>query len=205
MKCLQSEEDISKYDNFSIWDLKIKNEKDDLICDTGNILNNQYQKHIGEKLIEKTNHNMKLLVYMYTDSFPVSRPLNINLLQVALYNRNIKEERNVIYTDINFAIDLIDKFVNREYTLYNSDSETINKAIVSKTGFCAIIENSDLERIDAKLIDEEGITYKCFYIPILNYNGNNNYGIIISNYNNTEREKIKLVIKNIVLELKKIS
>ena len=202
---LQSEEDISKYDNFSIWDLKITNEKNDLICDKGNILNNQIQKHMGDKLIEKKNHNMKLLVYMYTDSFPISKSLNISFFQVSLYYKNIKNTEDLVESYINFEINLVDKFINREYAIYNSNSKIIEKIIVSETGFYSIIKNKKLKKFDAKLIDEEGISYKCFCIPILsNTEENNDDYIVISNFKKKESKKLKLLIKNEIYELVKI-
>ena len=95
----QSEEDISKYDNISIPDLKITNEKEEMICDLGNILSNQVQRYSGEKLIEKSKNHMKWLIHMYTVDFPISKKIKIELSKIALYHeRTIGEEKTITIT-----------------------------------------------------------------------------------------------------------
>lgn len=195
----QSEENIGKFNNISLYDLKITNENNEIICDRGNMVPDQVQMAIGDRLIEKDNNNMKSLIYMYTDSFPSSKTLNISFSNITLYT---KKSTNTIESNVNFKIDLSEKFVNRKYISYSSNDSKIKKAIITETGFYTIIEteNSEIETI--KLMDEDNNVYDCYVHTLSTYNDSGilQY-IVMSNLNNIENEKLKLVIFNDEFEL----
>lgn len=196
----QSEENISKFNNISLYDLKITNENDEIICNRGNIIPEQVQISIGDKLIERDNNHMKSLVYMYTDSFPASRTLNISFSNITLYT---KKSNNTIETNANFKIDLSEKFLNRKCTSYSSNNTKIKKAIVTETGFYAIIETDNLETVKANLLDENNNIYQCYFHALSYYNESNSFQyVVIANFNNTDNnEKLKLTISNEEIEL----
>lgn len=197
----ESENDISKFNNISLPDIKIINENNEVICDRGNILSNQIQMHIGDKLQENSSHHMKSLIYMYTDSFPICKTLNISFSKVVLYSKSLT---NKIQCDASFQIDLSEKFLNRKYTSYVSNECSIKKAIVTETGFYAIIETDYFQDLKVSLIDQNKNIHNCYY-NLLSTNSNSNIleYIIMCNFNDIENEKLKLVIYDNVLELKK--
>lgn len=193
---LESEKDISEYDYVTFSGLKIINENGEIICDEGSVLNKQYAKVLGDKTIENRENHIKGLIYMYTDRFPISRTLNISFSKVKLskklgfgYNKYIE-----IYADKNFQIELSDKFIDRKSTQYVSESKEIEKAIITETGFYAKIKANKIERKDIKLIDETGTEYDCYFTMINSTNQNNREGFVISNFNNVENKRIKLLI-----------
>jgi len=202
---LESDKDISKYNEFSILDLKIENEKGKLICDSENISNNQYKRLQGEKNIENKPNNMKQLIYMYTDSFPVSNSLKISFSKIALHKKKLfGTELKTINSKTDISVNISEKFKNRSYTSYISEKSNIKKALISETGFYAIVSVNDIEKINAKLTSEDGTEYSCFTAFINNYDSNSaKEYIIISKYNDKNSKKLKLMINGIEYELNK--
>ena len=68
-----SENDISKFSNITLADLKIMDENGNVICDNDNSFSKQYTNYIGNKTIENDKTHIKFLVYMYSSSFPISK------------------------------------------------------------------------------------------------------------------------------------
>lgn len=195
----ESEKDISNFNNVSLYDLKIENEYGEVICDRGNILLEQSQMAIGDKLIEKSSHHMKSLIYMYTDSFPISKTLNISFSNITLYT---KKSINTLDCTVNFKIDLSDKFINRKYTYYNSNDVKVSKALITETGFYAIIETDDFMLENIKLLDEYNNVYNCYVHTLSKYNDSSVHKyIVISNFNNIDSKNLKLKFDNKDFEL----
>ena len=160
---------------------------------------NQVQMSIGDKLIEKDDNHMQSLIYMYTDSFPFSKTLNISFSNITLYT---KKFTNTIETNVNFTIDLSETFVNRKYISYSSNNTKIKKSVVTETGFYAIIETDNLETVKVDLLDENNNIYQCYFNTFSSYTKSNSFQyIVIANFNNTENEKLKLIISNEEIEL----
>lgn len=203
---LKTEKDISKYNEFSILDLKILNESGELICDTENILNNQYKRLQGEKNIENNANSMKQLIYMYTDSFPISNKLSISFSKIALHKKKLfGTEINMVNSKTNISVDISEKFKNRSHTSYTANKSNLKKALISETGFYAIVNLNNIEKIEAKLIDESGTEYSCHTAFINNYDSNSaKEYIIISKYNDKNAKKLKLMINGIEYELNNI-
>lgn len=195
---LKSENDLSKFKHIYFPDLKITNEKGDVICDESDVLGKHYSKRTSVKSVETTSSHIKALIYMYTDSFPISRTLNIEFSKIILY-KNLNN-RKYINTNASFEIELEDKFINRHSISYISNDESIEKAIVTETGFYAIIDNSNLSLKNVKLIDEFKNYYECYFSFFTNYD--NTY-IIMANFNNLENKLLKIMIDNKEYELYK--
>lgn len=197
---ISSEKDISKYTDVLFPDLKIIDENNNTICDEDNILNAQYSKKTSTKVIENDKEHMKVLVYMYTDSFPLSETLNISFSKLSFLSKSLfgSDQFSDIYGSANFKIDLSEKFINRKVTTYISDNPNIEKAIITETGFYTIIKCDDFINFgNTYLIDENNNSYEC-YTNSLAFN-DTYYSlkyIIISNFNNTKAENIKLILNN---------
>lgn len=201
---LESEKDLSRYNEFALLDLKIENENGELICDKADDSLEQYQKLYGEKTIYKTKSHLKQLIYMYTDSFPISNNLMISFSKLGLHkNLLFDKEIDTINSNFNILVNLSEKFINRTYTSYISDKENLTKAIVSDTGFYAIIGLSSTKEANVKFLDVNGIEYNCFSSATTNYDSDKLFEhIIVSNYNNKNSKNLKLIIDDIEYELK---
>ncbi|MCI8397672.1 MAG: sigma-70 family RNA polymerase sigma factor [Clostridia bacterium] len=199
---LESEKDISDFEDFSIYDLKVENENGELICDKANSSNIQYQKTIGSKMIEKSKHHIKTLVYMYTDSFPISKTLNIDFTKVHIYKKGIfNKKREILNTNAKIKLELDNKFVNREYTEYISNNSDIKKTVITETGFYALIKCEDYILDDVILLDEFQKNIICNKIFI---DGINDIEYIINcNYRNNESKILILSINNEEIKLEK--
>lgn len=201
---LESEKDLSKYNEFSILDLKIENENGELICDLNKFDDEQYQRVNGYKTIVNEKHHIKQLVYMYTDSFPISNSLDISFSKVTLHKKTaFSYARETLSSHFDISVNLSEKFINRAYTSYVSNKDNLKKAIISETGFCTIISLDSAKEINVKLLDDNGIEYNCFTSPLINYNKSDFIEhIIVSNYNDKNSKNLKLIIDGIEYELK---
>lgn len=198
-----SEKDISKFNEMSITDLKITNENGEVICDLGNKLANQYSIHVGNKLIERKPHHIKSLLYIYTDKFPLSKALNISFSKVALSKK--LENVKISPLNINFKIDLDEKFINRHSTYYTcANNIEIKKAMITETGFYSIIEFTDINKLTKfRLIDYNNNSHECYYISVNSPDINKYQYIIASNFNDSTAEKLTLIINDKKYELRK--
>ena len=197
----QSEKDISKYTNISLPDLTITNEKGEVICNRKNILAEQSRTEMGDKLIEKGNNNIKSLIYMYADELPISKTLNIDFTKTVLYGKKRELE---LKSNIHLQIDVDEKFLNPTTSTYSSNYNIIKKALTTNTGFYAIVETSSINKSEVYLKDEIGNTYNCDLISFTKDNVSSSYNrLIISNFNDINKEKITLVLGNTEIELHK--
>lgn len=198
-----SDKDIGKFNELSITDLKITNENGEVICDMHNKLAEQYSIHVGNRLIENNNHHMKSLIYMYTNKFPISNSLTINFSKVALSKKleNIK----ITSKNINININLDEKFINRHSIYYTCQANTkISKTLITETGFYAIIQDYNCNKLNSiKLIDEENNVHTCYYISVNSSDTTNYQYIIVSQFNDTTMENLKLLIDDEEYNLKK--
>ena len=195
-----SEKDISKFNDISIPDLKIIDENGNIICNEENIFDTHYSKKTSSKSIKNNKHNISVLVYMYTDSFPISKTLDINFSKIILSSKSMigKNKYDTIISNCNFKIELSDKFINRQSTIYKSNKDEIEKAIITETGFYSII-NIDNNKLvnNITLVDEDGISYNCYRDQLNNYDTSSNTKyIVISNFNNSQSKKLQLIIDN---------
>lgn len=199
-----SEKDISNFKDISITDLKITNENGDVICDVYNNTFNQHSINIGDKIIEKSHHNMKFLIFAYTYSFPESSTLNINFSNVVL-SKDIDNTLLINY-NVDFQTNLSEKFINREYVSYECDDTVIEKAIISETGFYAIISiNKNIVPNKITLVDENNISHECSLYSAAKEGANSdiyNY-FVVSDFYDKESSNLKFIIDDTEYELNK--
>lgn len=190
-----SEKDISKFIDVTPTNLRIVNENGNVICNRDNIFEEQCTKMFGYKLIDSNKNNMKVLVYMYTDNFPMSKTLDINFTGVDL-TKKLKHKLSLT-TNVNFKVDLIDKFANRTHNTYASNDAKVEKAIVTESGLYAIINVDDKNIDNLKLFDSYGNLYPCcsYSLSYPDKVGVFKY-IIISNFNSTEITDFKLIVNS---------
>lgn len=199
---LESEKDLSKYTDVSLPDLKIVDENNNLICDKNKMNIDQYSQVIGSKLIKVNSHQIKFLVYMYAESFPISENLNISFSTILLTRKNIfatTEDR--LNSNISFSVDLIEKFIIRQHTNYISSNDTIKKAIVTETGFYATLTGQKLDNVKVSLNDENNLSYDCYLLSFTN--SNSLVYIVVSTFNNIHNDKLTLHLSNRSFELNK--
>lgn len=196
---IESENDISKVTDISFPDLKVVDESGNVICDRSNALTEQYSKSFSVKIIECNNHTIKLLIYMYTDSFPTSKVLDISLSKIEFLSKSFLRNNN--FSDIsgnsNFRIELSDKFINRSCITYSSESPEIEKAIITETGFYAILESNDvISHDDIFLFDESNIKYRVYTASLTFNDGSYTLKYIaISDFKDLENNNLRLVNK----------
>lgn len=196
-----SENDIKNFDNMSLLDLKITNEKNELILDHRYALSNQYAKTYGDKLISHSPHNMKYLVYMHTIDFPVSNKLKISFSDITLYKKTFfSMVEKKIKKNVNFNIVLDDKFLNMEYTPYFCNNKNIEKAIITETGFYAIVNKNKNYIHKVALSDDLGNYYDCYFTTLT---GTNYKYIIKSNFKDISTNNLTLTIDEQQYLLKK--
>ena len=197
---LESDKDISKYTDVSLPDLKVLNENNDVICDKSNIAVEQYAQRYGCKFIESDSQHMRFLVYMYADSFPVSKVLNVDFSNIVLYKKTIFSTMiKEINCNASFSINLLDKFANRQHTYYSANNSIVKKAIISETGFYAIIEGQNCDNVKGNLIDINGQIYNYYLHPLAN--SDELKYILIANFNSIDTNKLILTIFNQNIEL----
>ena len=156
---------------------------------------------MGDKLIEKGNNNIKSLIYMYADELPISKTLNIDFTKTVLYGKKRELE---LKSNIHLQIDVDEKFLNPTTSTYSSNYNIIKKALTTNTGFYAIVETSSINKSEVYLKDEIGNTYNCDLISFTKDNVSSSYNrLIISNFNDINKEKITLVLGNTEIELHK--
>lgn len=192
----QSEEDISMYTDIYFKDLKITNEKSDVICDKSNIFAEQSNLIFSCKRIENNKNNIKFLLYIYTNSMPISKMIKFEFSEIYITKK--LDDKKVTDNRISFNIELEEKFLIRNYTLYNSEEANIEKAIISKTGFYALVKLAQDEVINKiELIDENNVLYECNFIALnSSSNGGNFEYMIIGNIYNEESNLLRLLIND---------
>lgn len=190
----ESEEDISKYDEIYFDDLKIANEKGDVICDMGNEFAEQGRLNIGDKTIENSAHHIKFLFYAYIDSMPISNRINIQFSRLQIGKK--LDTKEISNNKIEFNIAIEDKFNDRNYTSYYSDNINVKKAIISRTGFYTMVEkenNGAIKKI--KLLDENNNEYKCDFVLLnISYETNKDNIMIIAKIDNATSNELKIII-----------
>lgn len=190
-----SEKDISQFNNITFSDLKIVDDNNLLICDTFNHTAKQYNIYVGDKLIENNKHDIKFLLYMYNDSFPKSKTLNINFSKIALSHKRQNKHFISANNDINFKIELDEKFLNRNHTLYNSPDFKFEKTGITETGFYSVVNLDNTAEITAlEFIDSNGISYPCFFTNS-HYNADGEFKYIITSpFYDKSAENLTLII-----------
>lgn len=207
---LQSNEILEYYDRFSILDLKIKDNNNDIVCEDDNLMESSIAKLKGWKNINSNNNTIKELVYMFSYGYPEIEALEIEFSKIVLYKDNnpSKETKVIEVEDKNIHLDIDEKFRNRETIEYipknNNEKYYIQKTIITDTGFYAIVKskvlklNSNIKvngnkiHCNYRLLDTEynnGQRY--YYLLSANIRPNNNINEILLEINNSQIELYK--------------
>lgn len=189
--------DISEYDEIGFPDIIITDENGNIICDELNNFSEQYSEKLLSTLVESDGKHSKLLLAMYSNSFPNSTNLDIHLSSIYLVNNSINHEIDIRH-NLNFNVSLDEKFINRKYTSYVPNDSSIEKAIVTETGFYAVVNSPvDSKDLRAKLKEENGNSSDC-YSMLLHYDNNSGYfkKLITCSLTNLENNHLKLTIQN---------
>lgn len=196
-----SEEDISKYNDICFSGLEITNENGEVIFNSDGIL--QDRVIWGDKTIEHNAHNIKFLGFLYEYSIPKSKTINIGFQKLNVAKMlDLKEITNGYNS---FSIDLDEKFIDREFISYSCQSSDIEKAIISKTGFCAVFNAPEGNVVkEVMLFDEAGNEYKCTRMSLGGSftDGLSRYAVI-SDCNGVQAERLILKVDDREYELKK--
>ena len=144
---------------------------------------------------------MKYLVYMHTIDFPVSNKLKISFSDITLYKKTFfSMVEKKIKKNVNFNIVLDDKFLNMEYTPYFCNNKNIEKAIITETGFYAIVNKNKNYIHKVALFDDLGNYYDCYFTTLT---GANYKYIIKSNFKDISTNNLTLTIDEQQYLLKK--
>lgn len=190
-----SENDISDFKDITLPTLKITNENNEIICDRNNLFSNQYSLYIGDKLVKNDGHHIQYLIYVYTESFPTSEVINISFSKITLSKKI--QTKTEIYSPTSFSINLMDRFIERNYINYSSDNDNIEKAIITETGFYSIVsldKSTTLKTLTIK--DNNGSMYKCYNALLTSPDIEKRKYIIFSNFNNSHSDTLRLIINN---------
>lgn len=147
---LYANNNIDQEYRFSITDLTIKNDKNEVLySDVGQSDINGLTIVKGSNKVSIDNsHEKKELIFLMSNGFPQTKTLNISFSKIVLYKEN-HSDTSTITLDCNFdlSIDIIDKFINRDIYEF-ANFETIDNCIIKKclsndTGTYIILESSD--------------------------------------------------------------
>ena len=147
---LKSDNDISSFDRISITDLRLRNDNSNLIYDNGIVSDEMYGKISGWKKIEnKTEGEIQELFYIFSNGFPDINTLVFEFSEIVIYNDKKPEHNFKVNMDpVEFRIKLDEKFINQSKKLYdiqyekNNNNIIIDKAIITETGFYAIVKTN---------------------------------------------------------------
>lgn len=194
---ISENEDISDYTTIILPDITITDNFGNVICDEINDFSEQYREKLLSTLVESDGKHSKLLLTIYANSLPKSNELSINMSNIYLENGYTSHNLRINH-NIKITLPIADKFINRTYITYVSSDNSIEKAIITETGFYAIIKFDNIDKTyNAKLIDESGRKYDCYSINLLYDSDENSFHKLITcPYNFTENKQFKLTIKN---------
>ncbi|MCI8620859.1 MAG: sigma-70 family RNA polymerase sigma factor [Clostridia bacterium] len=202
----QSEKDISRFNEFTITDLKIQDENNNLICDRKNIFNEQYAKSVGTKIVRHNNHHIKCMIYLHSYEFPISKTLDVSFSDITLSKKSIFTNNNYLYikSSANFKIDVDEKFINRSSVYYISDCPKIKKFAITETGTYTIIDFGIVKKINKiKLLDSLGKSYNCEFASFCKGDNDSFEYIFMSKFDNTSANDLTLIIDNEKYNLKR--
>lgn len=161
-------EEQTEYDRMSTYDLLIQDEQRNTIYSQINTAESDTVILEGWKNVKSnSNKNIRELYYLLSDGYSNIKKLNISFSKITLYKGEEPDKSITIINDnrINISIDIDEKFINRNVSKYvqndTDDKYNIQEAIITETGFYAIIETTE-NNIDF-ILKNENNEYKCSY------------------------------------------
>ena len=195
---LKSDEDLNEYDRMSIIDLTIKDE-----INNKDLMEETIVQLEGWKNIEtESNTNIRELNYMISNGNFNMKKLEITFSKVMIYNSNnpSKDSKIINENEKKIYIDIDEKFINTNTIEYITEYEdnnkyNIQKAIITETGFYAIIKSKSMD-VNFTLEIDEYYKNKCNYRLLSSYNSEEIYYYLILSDIKLEDNYKQLVLKN---------
>ena len=205
-----SSADLGKNMRFSIEDLIILDENDNIIFDDKAYFEDNLTKSRGYKNVLQEKNRIKELLFLTSGEYPTFNKLQFKFSNIVIYNTNWYSPKEYhISTDIkDFIIDINDKFIDRtriEYEVLNKDGIknfdfNIEKAILNDIGFYAIVKSNSLNQ-KFYMTDTNYKKYNCNRL-LLDFNSNNEYIFLL--YSNISDDIIKIDNKKYEITLIKL-
>ncbi len=162
--------DLGKNMRFSIEDLVISDENDNVVFDDNLYFENTLTKSRGYKNLLQEQTKIKELLFLTSGEYPRFNKLIFKFSKIVIYNTNWYSPKET-YIDIKpkeFTIDINEKFINRtriEYEILDKGNTencdfSVKKAIFNDTGFYAII-TSNSSKLNFTITDSNGKKYDC--------------------------------------------
>lgn len=200
---LKSDEDLNEYDRMSIIDLTIKDENNNIIFNNKDLMEETIVQLEGWKNIEtESNTNIRELNYMISNGNFNMKKLEITFSKVMIYNSNnpSKDSKIINENEKKIYIDIDEKFINTNTIEYITEYEdnnkyNIQKAIITETGFYAIIKSKSMD-VNFTLEIDEYYKNKCNYRLLSSYNSEEIYYYLILSDIKLEDNYKQLVLKN---------
>ena len=157
----------------------------------------------GWKNIEtESNTNIRELNYMISNGNFNMKKLEITFSKVMIYNSNnpSKDSKIINENEKKIYIDIDEKFINTNTIEYITEYEdnnkyNIQKAIITETGFYAIIKSKSMD-VNFTLEIDEYYKNKCNYRLLSSYNSEEIYYYLILSDIKLEDNYKQLVLKN---------
>ena len=207
---LHSNKKIDENYRISITDLKLTDQDGNVIYDGNNYMFNNNNNKIfvceGYNKLNTENNNLRELFFLFTNGINNLQKLNLSFSNVTLYNKNHPNKTLEIFKNINFSIDIMPKFINKDvynfYTINNYKNYRIEKCLLTDTGIFLLYTSPSNETdfyIDnysksRKIIGYDGHLYYFIIQYNVDINTFKNLNSIILTDTNT-KEKITLLKK----------
>lgn len=150
---LHSNKKIDENYRISITDLKLTDQDGNVIYDEYMFNDNDNYLYIPvwNKIKNENENNCRELLYLMTNGINNLKKLNFSFSNIVLYNHNNPNTNIEIKNNINFSINIIDKFLNQNiYEFYPKEiynNFEIKKCIINDTGTYLLYKttNSDID------------------------------------------------------------
>lgn len=148
---LHSNKKIDENYRISITDLKLTDQDGNVIYDE-DLLNGNNENYlyipVWNKIKNENENNCRELLYLMTNGINNLQELNFSFSKLILYDNFIPFNNLEINKQINFTIDIINKFINTNtYILYSSNTDNnynIEKCIVTDTGMYLLYKTKNI-------------------------------------------------------------
>ena len=161
-----TEDNVENYEGIAVKNLQITDENNNQIYISSED-QNIWTKNIALSselwtTIEKQDHTLRQVVHLSSNNFPRSNKIYVSFDEVVLYNVNKGNPITIKYEDeFKLEFDVSEQLSNRKSVEYITDDSSIERAILTNSGFAITIKESGF--ISSKdgiyVKDIEGNTY----------------------------------------------
>lgn len=174
--------ELGKNMRFSIEDLVILDENDNVVFDDKEAFGDTMTDFKGYKKVSQKQNEIRELLFLLSRGYPKFNKLKINFSRIVIYdNRWYSPKETYIDTEPKeFTIDINEKFINRtrvEYEVFNKENSqnfdfSVETAVLNDTNFYVIVSTYNLNQ-KFYITNSNGKKYNCNKI-LLNFNPDNN-------------------------------